>query len=55
MAVEYVVLSSTGFVMQDGQLRGTGFFAFIEDGEFAFTYFIAAAHTVWSGHRTAII
>jgi hypothetical protein len=51
LPVEYVILSSVGFVMEKGQLLGSGFFAFIDDGNFSFTYFITAKHVVWSEGR----
>jgi hypothetical protein len=50
-AVEYLVLNGAAFVMEGGALRGSGFFVFINEGEYAFTYFVSAAHVVWSERR----
>jgi hypothetical protein len=51
LAVEYVILSCTGFVMENGHLSGSGFFAFVYEDEFTLTYFITAKHVVWNEWR----
>src|SRR5580704_5052525 len=51
MPVEYVVLKSAAFLMENGFLAGSGFFVFIEEDEYAFAYFVTAAHVVWRDRR----
>lgn len=51
LAVEYIILSSTGFVMEAGELAGSGFFAFVDEGDLSLTYFITAKHVVWGEWR----
>jgi hypothetical protein len=50
-AVERLILDSAAFVMENDELSGSGFFAFVTEGEFSFTYFITAAHVVWNDWR----
>jgi hypothetical protein len=50
-AVEHLILDGAAFVMEDGELAGSGFFVFITEGEFSFTYFVTATHVVWNDWR----
>jgi len=53
MAVEYIILNGAAFVMEGGELSGSGFFVFVDEGEgeVGFTYFITATHVLWGDCR----
>lgn len=51
MVVDYVILNSAAFVMEDRELVGSGFFAHIIEADVSFTYFITATHVIWETWR----
>ena len=50
MPVHTAVLNCSAFVLEKGDM-GSGFFVYLTEDDFDFTYFVTAAHVVWGPER----